>query len=210
MNSEKYIGLDVHQATISVAVMDAKGKVVMESILETKATTILEFLAGLRGTLSVTFEEGTWAAWLYDLLKPHVANLVVCNPRKNALLKHGNKSDKIDARKLANLLRLNDLEPVYHDPRCPRRNATERPTRMHIHLDRLILRLRQVQNHTCCKQAIALITADFGHSCQKAIQPVQSGCSVVHFWCRWRRCRKSGVWDITTSQIIGSLLRWMT
>jgi len=92
MTGEKYIGLDVHQATISVAVMDSKGKVVMESILETKATTILEFLAGLRGTLSVTFEEGTWAAWLYDLLKPHVANLVVCNPRKNALLKHGNKS----------------------------------------------------------------------------------------------------------------------
>jgi hypothetical protein len=60
----------------------------------------------------VTFEEGTWAAWLYDLLKPRVANLVVCNPRKNALLKHGNKSDKIDARKLADLLRLNDLEPV--------------------------------------------------------------------------------------------------
>jgi hypothetical protein len=86
VNSEKYIGLDVHQATICVAVMDPKGKVVMESILETKATTILEFLAGLRGTLSVTFEEGTWAAWLYDLLKPRVANLVVCNPRKNALL----------------------------------------------------------------------------------------------------------------------------
>ena len=64
----------------------------MESILETKASTILEFFAGLRGTLSVTFEEGTWAAWLYDLLKPHVAKLVVCNPRKNALLKHGNKS----------------------------------------------------------------------------------------------------------------------
>jgi hypothetical protein len=39
---------------------------------------------------------------------------VVCNPRKNALLKHGNKSDRIDARKLADLLRLNDLEPVYH------------------------------------------------------------------------------------------------
>src|SRR5437762_11860601 len=75
MNSGKYIGLDVHQATICVAVMDAKGKVVMESILETKATTILEFLAGLRGALSVTFEEGTWAAWLYDLLKQ-----VGCSP----------------------------------------------------------------------------------------------------------------------------------
>jgi hypothetical protein len=53
----------------------------------------------------VTFEEGTWAAWLYDLLKPHVTGLAVCDPRKNALLKEGNKSDKIDARKLADLQR---------------------------------------------------------------------------------------------------------
>ena len=44
MNDEKYIGLDGHQATISVAVTDAAGKVVMESILETKTATILEFL----------------------------------------------------------------------------------------------------------------------------------------------------------------------
>ena len=104
MNSEKYIGLDVHQATIVVAVMDSTGKLVMESILETKAATILQFFAGLRGTLSVTFEEGTWSAWLYDLLNPHVDQLVVCNPRKNALLKDGNKSDRIDARKLAELV----------------------------------------------------------------------------------------------------------
>ena len=114
MSSEKYIGLDVHQATISVAVLDSRGKLVMESIVETKAATILDFFAGLRGTLSVTFEEGTWAAWLYDLLKPHVDKLVVCNPRKNALLKDGNKSDRIDARKLAELLRLDNLKPVYH------------------------------------------------------------------------------------------------
>jgi transposase len=114
MSSEKYIGLDVHQATISVAVVDSSGKLVMESILETKAATILQFFGGLRGTLSVTFEEGTWAAWLYDLLKPHVDKLVVCNPRKNALLKDGNKSDRIDAHKLAELLRGNQLKPVYH------------------------------------------------------------------------------------------------
>jgi transposase len=113
MNSEKYIGLDVHQATIVVAVTDSTGKLIMESILETEAATILQFFAGLRGTLSVTFEEGTWSAWLYDLLKPHVAQLVVCNPRKNALLKDGNKSDRIDARKLAERLRGNQLKPVY-------------------------------------------------------------------------------------------------
>ena len=60
VNYEKYIGLDVHQATISVAVMDSQGKVIMESILETKASTLLEFFAGLRGSLFVTFEEGAW------------------------------------------------------------------------------------------------------------------------------------------------------
>jgi transposase len=99
------LGLDVHQATIVVAVLDSTGKLVTESILETEAATILQFFAGLRGTLSVTFEEGTWSVWLYDLLQPHVHKLVVCNPRKNALLKDGNKSDRIDARKLAELLR---------------------------------------------------------------------------------------------------------
>jgi transposase len=94
--------------------MDGRGKLIMECILETKASTILEFIQGLHGSLSVTFEEGTSAAWLHDLLKPHVHHLVVCDPRKNALLKDGSKSDRIDARKLAELLRLNRLNPVYH------------------------------------------------------------------------------------------------
>jgi transposase len=115
MSQEKYIGMDVHQATISVAVMDASGKLIMECLLETKAATIVEFIQGLQGTLSVTFEEGTCAAWLHDLLQPHVSRLVVCDPRKNALLKEGNKSDRIDARKLAELLRTNQLKPVYHE-----------------------------------------------------------------------------------------------
>jgi len=51
--------------------------------------------------LHVTWEEGTWAAWLYDVLRPQVARVLVCDPRRNALLKESNKSDKIDARKLA-------------------------------------------------------------------------------------------------------------
>jgi len=114
MNDTKYIGLDVHQATISVAVLDSAGKLVMEAILETKAETILQFIHGLRGSLHVTFEEGTCAAWLHDLLKPHVAQVLVCDPRKNALIKAGNKSDRIDARKLADLLYLNKLNPVFH------------------------------------------------------------------------------------------------
>jgi transposase len=106
--------MDVHQETISIAVMNSAGKVIMESIIQTKAITILQFIQGLRGDLHVTFEEGTWAAWLYDLLKPYVTKIVVCNPRKNALLKAGSKSDRIDARKLAELLRNGSLSAVYH------------------------------------------------------------------------------------------------
>ncbi len=113
-SSVKYIGMDVHKESISIAVMNSVGKVVMECVIETKASVILQFIEGLRGDLHVTFEEGTAAAWLYDLLKPHVARLVVCNPRRNALLKVGNKNDRIDARKLAELLRGNQLQPVYH------------------------------------------------------------------------------------------------
>ena len=49
------------------------------------------------------------------LLAHHnLAAQVVCNPRKNALLKDGNKSDRIDADKLAELLYLNKLSSVYH------------------------------------------------------------------------------------------------
>src|SRR3984893_5290819 len=114
MNDAKYIGLDVHQATISVAVLDSAGNLVMEAILETKAETILQFIHGLRVSLHVTVEEGTCAAWLHDLLKPHVTQVLVCDPRKNALIKAGNKNDRIDARKPADLLRTGLLSPVYH------------------------------------------------------------------------------------------------
>jgi transposase len=117
MNSIKYVGLDVHQSTISVAVLDADGKLVMQCVLATEARAVVEFFDGLRGTLHVTFEEGTHAAWLYDLLVRRVARLVVCNPRKNALLKAGNKSDAIDAHKLAELLRAGLLSPVYQGQR---------------------------------------------------------------------------------------------
>src|SRR5258705_3026021 len=113
-NMKKYIGLNVHKEAIAIAVLNGAGKLVMESIVETKASTLVGFLHGLRAELHVMLEEGTWAAWLYDVLKPHVEEIVVCNPRRNALLKEGSKSDKVDARKLAELLRGGLLRAVYH------------------------------------------------------------------------------------------------
>ena len=51
---------------------------------------------------------------MFDLLKPHVSGVEVCNPRKNALLKDDNKSDRIDANKLSEQLYMNDIKSVYH------------------------------------------------------------------------------------------------
>jgi transposase len=115
----KYIGMDVHKEAIVIAVLNDTGKLVMETMVETKASSILQFIHGLRGELHGTWEEGTWAAWLYDLLQPQVQQVVVCNPRRNALLKEGSKSDKGDARKLADLLRTGMLRPC-----LPRRKWT--------------------------------------------------------------------------------------
>ena len=64
MNDAKYIGMDVHTATISAAVRDSNGNLVMEATLETKAETNLEFVHSSRGSLRVGFEEGTCASWL--------------------------------------------------------------------------------------------------------------------------------------------------
>jgi transposase len=112
MNNIKYIGIDVHQSTSVFAIMNPRGKLEGEAILETQPEPIIDFLRGQRGTLWVTFEEGTYANWLYEVIQPEVAKLVVCDPRKNKM--DANKTDKIDARRLADLLRLNALKAVYH------------------------------------------------------------------------------------------------
>jgi hypothetical protein len=51
MDKVKYIGMDVHKEAISVAVLNSSGKLVMECTIETKGSTILGFLRGLRGSL---------------------------------------------------------------------------------------------------------------------------------------------------------------
>lgn len=112
--SIKYIGLDVHMAMIAVVILDARGHLLMETLLVPQAAVLRAFFASLSGRLYVTFEESTMSDWLYELLSPLVEKVIVCDPRKNALLKQGNKNDRVDARKLAELLRAGLLSPVYH------------------------------------------------------------------------------------------------
>jgi hypothetical protein len=79
----KYIGMDVHKEAMVIAVLNGSGKLIMETIVETKASSILQFLHGLRGELHVTWEEGTWAAWLYDLLLPQTLPHLIAYARSS-------------------------------------------------------------------------------------------------------------------------------
>ena len=114
MSNDKYVAMDVHKASVSIGVRDAAGKMISRAVVETKAQTLKDYIRGLSGTIHLTFEEGTQAAWLYDLLRPLVAECIVCDPRRNKLLESGNKSDEIDVDKLSELLYLRRLRAVYH------------------------------------------------------------------------------------------------
>ena len=113
MSNRKYVAFDVHLATIAFCVIDASGKILSEGVFANSSQTIRDFLGGIQGEVHLTFEQGTQAAWLYDLVKPLVSRVLVCNPRYNRVVLCGNKSDRIDARKLAEQLRLGALKPVY-------------------------------------------------------------------------------------------------
>jgi hypothetical protein len=104
-----------------IAVLNSVGKVVAEAIIETKASTILDFLKSQRDTLHVTFEEGIQAAWLYDLIRPQVARVVVCDPGKR---RNTTKADKSDASRLT-------IRPGRSEPARARSWRPASSTRLH-------------------------------------------------------------------------------
>jgi transposase len=114
MTDIKYVAFDVHQATISAAVLNLDGKLLTQAVMQTDATAIRDFLRGLSAVVHLTFEEGTQAQWLYDLTRPLVSELIVCNPRQQHSQKRDNKSDRLDACNLVRDLRAGLLKPVYH------------------------------------------------------------------------------------------------
>jgi len=109
-----YVGMDVHLASIVIVVLNGAGKIVEQIVLETSAARVRSYLKQLHGRVYVTFEEGTQAQWLYDVVHPLVTKVIVCDARQNKLLAVGNKSDRIDAHKLAELLRNGALKAVDH------------------------------------------------------------------------------------------------
>lgn len=115
MELDKYIGIDVHSSTLVVNARDAFGKVILQSTVGTNAEAIVQCIGGLRGRLHVTFEEGTQAQWLYDVLRRRVDEVLVCDARESRLLQDGSHADRIDAGKMSHLLRIGALKAVYHE-----------------------------------------------------------------------------------------------
>ena len=113
MNSVKYVGMDVHKDITVIVVLNAAGHVESRTQVKTKAENFRDFFRGLSGRVEVVFEEGVQSAWLYQLLKPLVAEVTVCDPRHNKLIGDGNKTDDDDAETLARLLRMRELKAVY-------------------------------------------------------------------------------------------------
>ena len=61
MKRDKYMGMDVHQATTVVAVIDVEGKIVLETIVPTAAAPIRRLIERINGPVHVTLEETTQA-----------------------------------------------------------------------------------------------------------------------------------------------------
>jgi len=111
MESMTYIGLDLHKRSISYCVKTASGKIVDEGTLASSRMTLVEWAEELPGPWVGAMEATIFTGWVYDALLPYASGLSVGHPPMlKAICCSKKKGDKIDARKLADLLRC-DLFP---------------------------------------------------------------------------------------------------
>lgn len=111
---ERYIGLDVHAESCTFSVLSESGKEVRTAVVETNGQALVGFLRQTPGNLHLCVEEGEWSPWLYEILSPHVAQMVVVWPEA----KRGAKSDAVDARGLGERLRTGSVgRTVFKAPR---------------------------------------------------------------------------------------------
>ena len=111
---ERYIGLDVHAASCTLAVISQAGKRLKDFPVETNGQALVEAVRMIPGEKHLVFEEGLQSAWLYETLCPHVAEIVVAGITES----RGQKSDKRDAYGLAEKLRSGTLgKRIFKAPR---------------------------------------------------------------------------------------------
>ncbi len=114
MNAIHYIGLDVHKKTISYCIKTADGQIVQEGTLEAERTVLRRWAEGLRQPWHGAMEATLFSAWIYDTLKPYAQQLYMGHPAKMKAITAGKKkSDRIDARTIADLVRCDLLPKCY-------------------------------------------------------------------------------------------------
>jgi hypothetical protein len=117
MNVIHYIGLGVHKKTTSYCIKTADGRIVREGKLQATRITLRSWAEGLREPWCGAMEATLFSAWIYDTLKPYAQRLVMGHPaRMKAITAGKKKSDTIDARTIADLLRCDLLPTCYMLP----------------------------------------------------------------------------------------------
>ncbi len=103
---DRYIGLDAHASSCTVAVLGPSGRKLQCQVLETNAKALINFLVTIPKNRRLIFEEGTHSNWLYEVLAPHVQETVVVAVRQS----RGPKDDERDAFGLAEDLRIGNIK----------------------------------------------------------------------------------------------------
>jgi hypothetical protein len=118
-----FVGLDLGSRNCQLVAMNAEGSVITNRRFATGEANLPTAAKELGGDVHVHIEAGELAAWVRSVLSPRVARLVVSHPCANSwIAKDPNKSDRVDACKLADLLRLNLLHEVYYPEGQSRRD----------------------------------------------------------------------------------------
>ena len=113
---EHYVGLDVSLEFSSVCVVDALGRIIREAKVRSECETLITFLAGLEMPVTrVGLEAGPLSQWLYAALRAAGHEVVLLETRhvKSALSAMVVKTDRRDARGIAQLLRMGWYRPVH-------------------------------------------------------------------------------------------------
>ena len=105
---DRFIGIDVHSSSCTVAVVGQTGRRLRCDVVDTHAKTLIQYLQGIAGDKHVCLEEGQHAEWLYEVLSPHVAEVVVMNVR--GMPSSESKNDEADAFTRADDLRLGRIK----------------------------------------------------------------------------------------------------
>lgn len=113
---KRFIGIDPHMASCTLGVVSESGKRVREMVVETNGEALVGAVASIAGDKHVCIEEGTYSAWLYEILTPHVSRAVVAMPHREGGGPR-QKSDSIDAYGWADKLRTGTIRTaVYKAP----------------------------------------------------------------------------------------------